>query len=249
VPHMIMVHGMAQFMKLYGLEGSRFVAGPSGLDFAALWTELAGCQTSGVPVSLLGSSFGFVHFFDWMEAHGRRLELPLGSRIMDAGGYKGRSREIERDAFVRWAAEICGVPRDRVINLLGMTELASQIYDWIAPVAAVGGVTRMKLPPPWVRTEVVDPRRPGPDGPERLGDGEVGLLRHLDLANVERPIMVQSEDVARCVSAVVDGSPRLGFEILGRAKGAEPRGCSLSAADLAPPPPRHGEGDVRSPST
>ena len=243
VPHMIMVHGMALFVKMYGLDGSRFISGPNGLDLATLWTELDGCQRTGVPVTLIGPSFGFVHFFDWMKAEGRRLELPAGSRLMDAGGYKGRSREISRDAFVSWAAEMCGVPRERVINLLGMTELASQIYDWIAPDASAHGVARMKLPPRWVRTEVVDPRRLGPDGPEPVADGEVGLLRHLDLANVERPIMVQSEDVGRCVPATSGNERSRGFEILGRAKGAEPRGCSLSAEEFASPR-RRGEHDA-----
>ena len=243
VPHMIMAHGMAHLIERYGLEGSRFVAGPRGLDFAALWTELDDCQRAGVPVSLLGSSFGFVHFFDWMEGAGRRLELPAGSRIMDAGGYKGRSREIGRDAFVSWAAQMCGVHPARVLNLLGMTELASQIYDRIA--ASSGTVTRMKLPPHWVRTSVVDPRRMGPDGPELAGDGQLGLLRHLDLANVERPIMIQSEDVGRFVPANADGRLQRGFEIVGRARGAEPRGCSLSAEDLASPPPRSDECDAR----
>jgi hypothetical protein len=242
VPHMIMVHGMAQLMAVYGLDGSRFVAGPKGLDFAALWTELDGCQNAGVPVSVLGSSFGFVHFFDWMEAQGRRLELPAGSRLMDAGGYKGRSREIDRDAFVSWAAQICGVRRARVVNLLGMTELASQIYDRITPARTV---TRMKLPPSWMRTQVVDPRRLGPDGPDPIRDGELGLLCHLDLANVERPIMIQSEDVGRFVSANPDGALQRGFEIVGRAKGAEPRGCSLSAEHLAAQPPRHSAHEAR----
>jgi hypothetical protein len=243
VPHMIMVHGMAHLVRVYGLDGSRFVAGPQGVDFAALWTELDGCRTAGVPVSLLGSSFGFVHFFDWMEAAGRRLELPAGSRIMDAGGYKGRSREIGRDVFVSWAAQICGVPPARVVNLLGMTELASQIYDRITPGA---GVVRMKLPPPWMRTSVVDPRRSGPDGPALAGDGQLGLLRHLDLANIERPIMIQSEDVGRCIAADAGGARQRGFEILGRARGAEPRGCSLVAEDLAARAPGHGEPDARS---
>lgn len=231
--HMIMVHGMAHIMKTFGLEGSRFLGGPQGVDFPALGAELAGCQAAGVPVSLMGSSFGFVHFFDWMEREGRRLELPAGSRVMDAGGYKGRSREIGRDAFVSWAAQLLGVAPGSVTNLLGMTELASQIYDWIAPDAPARGALRMKLPPRWVRTEVVDPRRQGPEGPLPVEGGAVGLLRHLDLANVERPIMVQSEDVGRAVSAIIDGAPAHGFEILGRAKGAEPRGCSLSADDVA----------------
>jgi hypothetical protein len=235
VPHMIMAHGMAHLIREYGLPGSRFLAGPRGIDFAALWSELDGCQWKGIPVSLLGSSFGFVHFFDWLEREGCRLELPAGSRLLDAGGYKGKSREIDREAFVAWAAQLCGLRPARVINLLGMTELASQIYDRLTPGAA--GVARMKLPPHWVRTTVVEPRRQGQRGAEPVGDGEVGLLRHVDLGNVERPIAIQSEDLGRAVAASIDGTLRRGFEILGRARGAEPRGCSLTAEDLAAPRP------------
>jgi len=229
-PHMIMVHGLAHLVRTFGLEGSRFMLGPKGLDPEVLWSELVQCQERGVPVALLGSSFGFVHFFDGMEGQGRTLALPEGSRLMDAGGYKGRSREIGRGQFVTWASSRCGVPVTRVVNLLGMTELASQIYDRID-----GNGERVKQSPPWMRTEVVDPRRRDGDGhghtPYRVEDGQVGLLRHLDLANVERPLMIQSEDVGR---AMAGG----GFEILGRAKGAEPRGCSLNADDL-----RGGNGD------
>ncbi len=225
-PHMIMVNGMAHLMKTFGLEGSRFMLGPNGLDPDELWEELSRCQKADVPVAMFGSSFGFVHFFDWMEAGGKKLNLPDGSRLMDAGGYKGRSREIGRAQFVSWASAMCGVPGTRVVNLLGMTELASQIYDRVDR-----SLERMKVSPPWMRTEVVDPRRGmanAIDGPGVVEVGQQGLLRHLDLANVERPIMVQSEDVGRLV---VSGGQR-GFEILGRAKGAEPRGCSLSAGEL-----------------
>jgi hypothetical protein len=241
VPHMIMVHGMAHMVKTFGIDGSRFVAGPGGVDFAALWTELVGCQQAGVPVSLLGASFAFVHFFDWMEGEGRRLALAAGSRLLDAGGYKGRSREISRNTFVSWAARMCGLHRESVINLLGMTELASQIYDWISPGAPIRA-GRMKLPPRWMRTELVDPRRF--EGAEPADDRPVGLLRHLDLANVERPLVVQSEDVARGVSAGAGSAARRGFEIIGRAKGAEPRGCSLTADDVAAPA-RSSDGESR----
>jgi hypothetical protein len=230
-PHMIMVHGMAHLVKTFGLDGSRFVAEAGGIDFAALWSELVTCQQSGVPVSLLGASFGFVHFFDWMENDGRRLVLPAGSRLLDAGGYKGRSREINRTTFVSWAARMCGLRRESVINLLGMTELASQIYDWIPQGAPRA---RMKLPPRWMRTELVDPRRSEGGRSAAVDEGELGLLRHLDLANLERPLVVQSEDVGRCVIAGAGSTAKRGFEILGRAKGAEPRGCSLTADDVSP---------------
>jgi len=58
--------------------------------------------------------------------------------------------------------------------------------------------------PPWVRTLELD-----------------GCLRHFDLANVESVLAVQTEDRGRL-------TPR-GFEFLGRAIGAEPKGCSLAA--------------------
>lgn len=234
-PHMIMVNGMAHLMRCFGLEGSGFLVGDkAGLDVAALLEELRRCQEREVAVALVGSSFGFVHFFDWLEGRGERLALPQGSRLLDAGGYKGRSREIGRDEFVAWASRLCGVPAARVVNLLGMTELASQIYDAIDE----GGGGRRKLPPPWMRSDVIDPRRRGEGGPRVVADGELGLLRHFDLTNVERPAMIQSEDVARRVGD--------GFEILGRAKGAEPRGCSLSAEDLGGAGASRGARELRS---
>jgi hypothetical protein len=232
VPFLIMVHGMAHIVRTFGLEESRFMGGPGGLDFAEVRAELERCQRAGVPVSLLGSSFGFVHLFDWMEREGHRFALPAGSRLMDAGGYKGRSREIGRDAFVGWASSMLGLAADRVINLLGMTEMASQIYDRVR-AGSEAGPARMKAPPSWVRTQVVDPRRAGADGPQPVESGAVGLLRHLDLANVERPSAVQSEDMARAIAA--EPGARAGFEIIGRARGAEARGCSLTAEDLHRP--------------
>jgi hypothetical protein len=253
-PHMIMVHGMNHMIGQFGAEGSRFCIGAQGLDAQALLDELRQCEKDGAPVTLMGSSFGFVHLFDVMEERGLRLSLPEGSRLMDAGGYKGRSREIERAQFVEWACALLGLPRERVVNLLGMTELASQIYDGslarsvrgVANASATGmsatgmsatgmsatgmSATRMKEPPRWVRTRIVDPTV------LESGDlGEIrdvrrpGLLRHLDLANVERPMVVQADDVGLRREG---GAERPGFEILRRARGAEPRGCSLSVEEF-----------------
>jgi hypothetical protein len=57
-----------------------------------------------------------------------------------------------------------------------------------------------------------------------LPEGEVGLLRHFDLANLHTVAAVQTDDLG-----VRRGD---GFEVLGRAAGAEPRGCSLAAEEL-----------------
>ena len=232
-PHMIMVHGMNHMIGQFGAEGSRFCIGAQGLDVKALLDELRQCEKDGAPVTLMGSSFGFVHLFDVMEEQGLRLSLPDGSRLMDAGGYKGRSREIERAQFVELACALLGLLPERVVNLLGMTELASQIYDGSLAHSVRGvanaSATRMKEPPHWVRTRIVDPTAFESGDLGEIRDGRrPGLLRHLDLANVERPMVVQSDDVGlQCESA--EG---LGFEILRRAKGSEPRGCSLSVEEF-----------------
>jgi len=51
--------------------------------------------------------------------------------------------------------------------------------------------------------------------------GERGLLRHVDLANWESISFLQTHDIGRAAGN--------GFEVLGRAVGAEVRGCSALA--------------------
>ncbi|MGH9753199.1 MAG: hypothetical protein ACREA2_10485 [Blastocatellia bacterium] len=232
-PHMIMVHGMNHMIEQFGAEGSRFCIGAHGFDVKALLDELRQCEKGGAPVTLMGSSFGFVHLFDAMEEQGLRLALPDGSRLMDAGGYKGRSRELERAEFVQWACALLGLPRERIVNLLGMTELASQIYDGAiarsVQAAAGASVKTGKEPPHWVRTRIVDPTAFESGELGEIRDvGRPGLLRHLDLANVERPMVVQSDDIGVWRESAEGG----GFEILRRARGSEPRGCSLSVEEF-----------------
>lgn len=228
-PHVIMINGMAHLMRCFGAEGSRFFVGPNGLETRALLDELTKCIQGNIPVALMGSSFGFVHLFDEMERRGRKLVLPEESRLMDAGGYKGRNREIERTAFVSWVTAMLGLWPERVVNLLGMTELASQIYDgvlWRSATRRETAPPRMKEPPHWVRTEVVDPTRLRNGEMEVIPDADrVGLLRHLDLANLERPMVIQSEDIGIRRES--------GFEVIQRIKGAEPRGCSLTMEQFA----------------
>ena len=60
-----------------------------------------------------------------------------------------------------------------------------------------------------------------------VADGETGLVRIFDLANVFSVLAVQTEDLA-----IRRGD---GFELLGRAAAAEPRGCSLMSPLVVPP--------------
>jgi hypothetical protein len=103
-----------------------------------------------------------------------------------------------------------------------MTEMCSQFYDNVIRDRCQGRAThRAKAGPPWVRTLVLDP-----GSLREVAAGDTGLLCHFDLANVGTAVAVLTEDVGRVVPD--------GFELVGRAAGAEGRGCSLSAAEFLP---------------
>lgn len=209
-PQMIMAHGMARIASRFGI-GDPFFAVGSGrlLDDQALqalkvWTD------QGSPITMIGGSFGFVNFMERMPDN-CRLTLPPGSRLLDAGGFKGRSREVDRFEFMDMVEDRFGIPRGNIFNLYGLTELASQFYS-------LGEGS--KQPPHWTRVRVVDPMSLKDVKPHQQG---VPLL--IDLANVSRPMAVITDDIA-------EAAPDGGFHLLGRASGSAPRGCSLDLETL-----------------
>ncbi|HEX3989011.1 MAG TPA: long-chain fatty acid--CoA ligase [Verrucomicrobiae bacterium] len=156
------------------------------------------------PVAVLGTAFSFVHLLDHLDAVGARISLPPGSRVMETGGYKGRSREVPKPQLRAMISKFLGVSESNIVTEYGMSELSSQAYEH-------GGVFQF---PPWAKARVVSPET----GAE-VGEGETGLLQVFDLANIWSVMAVQTEDLA-----VRRGA---GFELLGRVAKSEPRGCSL----------------------
>lgn len=219
-PHMVMAYGMNRLRNYFGLPRSRFLVGKEGFEVETLIKELRASEEERIPVTLCGGSFGFVNFFDYCHEKGLRFKLPSGSRILDAGGFKGKSREVNRDEFMREVEEIFGIKKDYAVNLLGMTEIASQFYDNTLKNCCRGISARnAKVNPPWTRTVVVDPESLDP-----LPPGELGLLKHIDLANRGHILAIQTDDLGRITPE--------GFEVFGRAKGDASRGCSLTIDEM-----------------
>jgi hypothetical protein len=220
-PHMIMAHGMRHLMGRFGDAGSGFFAGKDGLDLPRLLAALERACEEQVPICLIGASFGLVHLIDALQAR-LPLQLPPRSRLMDAGGYKGRSRELQPEDFRALMARSFGLEDASIVNLLGMTELSSQIYDDALALTTAGqpATGRRKVAPHWLRTHVTSIEAPSRDAEE----GEVGILAHYDLANFSRPIALLSDDLGRAQPG--------GFRILSRIKSSEPRGCSVSIDEL-----------------
>ena len=173
-------------------------------------------QSIDRPVLLMGTAFSFVHLLDYMKFERLELQLPAGSRVMETGGYKGRSRVVPKFELYKKIRIRLGVAEDDIVCEYGMSELSSQAYDTGRNHDSDGDEVRLFRFPPWARTLVASPET----GVE-VSDGEIGLLRIFDLANVYSVMAIQTEDLA-----VKYGDE---FGLIGRMPQAEPKGCSLMA--------------------
>jgi hypothetical protein len=188
-------------------RGKFWVKGDA-FDFAGLRKALLARKGK---IGLAGTAFAFVHLLEAWEGL-PPLHLPAGSWLLETGGFKGRSREVPKDELYRRLSRMFSIPPGAIWNEYGMSELSSQAYAC--------GVTGLHATPPWARVLVCDPAT----GRE-VGVGRRGLVRWIDLANVDSVMALQTLDAAQRRAD--------GFQLLGRLARTEPRGCSLSADDLA----------------
>lgn len=214
LPNSSLAHYLALALHNFGTPESRYYLGAQGLQVDELCATLAQVQASGEPMALLGASYSLVHLMDALQARGLSFRLPAGSRLLDTGGFKGQSREMDMDLFYDMLASTFGVPRSACINMYGMTELSTQFYD-----AGNAVLPSLKSGPHWIRTRVLDPLT-GQESPR----GERGILAHTDLGNFNSVTTILTEDVG----VEVEG----GFLLLGRAQGAQAKGCSLAVDEF-----------------
>lgn len=232
-PHSSLVHMLEVIRRCLGESEEAFLGradagGAWELDGERTFARLQSACEEGVAVAVLGTAFSFVHLLDRLAERELRLALPPGSLVMETGGYKGRSRSLPKAELHALIGERLGVPASRIVCEYGMSELSSQAYDTPSGAAfpATGGPAddrphagRVFRFPPWARARVVSP-----ETGREVGDGETGLIQVFDLANVFSVMAIQTQDLG-----VRRGD---GFELLGRAAPAEPRGCSLLAAEV-----------------
>lgn len=219
-PDSSLAHMIGLIRREYGGDDAAWFMKETGLDSDRFMESLDDACDQNRPVILLGVTLAFFQFLEQARSRRRSFRLPSGSRIMDTGGFKGRKIDLSKFELYRRHEETFGVPQSHIVNEYGMTEMCSQFYDTVLRDHVNGVVRpRHKRIPPWVRTLIVDP-----ETLEELPPGQTGLLRHYDLANCGSVMALQTEDIGRTVSD--------GFEITGRAAGAEARGCSLIVEEL-----------------
>jgi hypothetical protein len=210
-PHSSLSAMFGFWQKASRQTGSRFWIRHGHFEFARLRKTLTAQIKAHRPLAICGTAFSFVHLIDaWASLP--PLRLPGGSWLLETGGFKGRSREVSKAELYAQLGRTFSVRDDAIWNEYGMSELSSQAY--------ARGIKGLHHTPPWTRVLVCDPAT----GRE-VSVGKQGLVHWIDLANTDSVLTVQTLDVAERTPS--------GFRLVGRLPRTEPRGCSLSADDLA----------------
>jgi hypothetical protein len=228
-PHSSLVHMFETVRQMSALPESAFTGRLSDddswtIDFTATVQKLTAACVGGKPLTVLGTAFSFVHLLDYLAENQLHFQLPEHSRAMETGGYKNRSRTMPKAGLHALITKRLGIAPENIVCEYGMSELSSQAYagtsdKWpVTREAASSGrpppVARHFQFPPWARAQIISP-----ETGREVGEGETGLIRVFDLANVFSVAAVQTEDLA-----IRRGEQ---FELIGRAPLAGQRGCSL----------------------
>lgn len=217
MPDSSLVHMCQRFVEAFGLPstGPTWLIDGEVIEVSGFDERVSQALTSDQPVLVLATSFALVHFLDALGDD--TFRLPPGSRVMQTGGFKGRSREVPADELRAHVSKMFGVPERSIVSEYGMTELSSQFYErTIFDAEAKHGSF---AEPPWARVVPVDPETLAP-----VPEGEVGIAKIIDLLNIDSAVVVLTQDRVRRRGAH--------FELLGRLPGAPPRGCSIAIDDL-----------------
>jgi len=223
-PELTMAFGITEVMNNVGTLGGRHYIGPAGLNIDEFLNDIKNYESKGEPVSIIAPSFALVVILDKLTEKGVKFKMAPGSRVLDAGGFKGRSREISRPDMLRSIEECFAIPPQYCINALGMSELGTQYYDdnlknYIAGINA----PTAKRNPHWAKTLVMKL-----DGDMNYLAPQIssikGALVHFDLSNFDRALAILTDDLG-CYKED-------GFEVCGRIKEGDLKGCSLTIEEL-----------------
>ena len=211
-PDSSLVHMIGRFVETMAtaasIEDTYFIS-DGVLDVVALDDRVARLLMSNATKTIvLGTSLAYALL---LEAFGdAKFRMPEGTRVMQTGGFKGKTLEFDAAKLRRDLARAFCIDPSAIISEYGMTELSSQFWERSPNVYAE---------PPWARVVPVDPNTLAP-----VKDGDVGVARIEDLLNVDSAIAIVTADRVRRVAG--------GFELLGREAGAPPRGCSIATEEM-----------------
>lgn len=199
------------------------------VDDVALDTASRAAVEQGQPVTVIGFTFLlYTALLEPLERAGRHYPLPPGSTIVHIGGWKKlEERKVDRSRLAAAAQAVFGIAANHVVDTYGFTEQMGTVH----PECAAG----RKHAPSYADVLVRDPLTL-----RCLPDGEEGVGQFLSLVPHSYPgFSVLTDDIVRVLGRDLCRCGRRGttFEVVGRHKSAEIRGCGDVLAEkivLAP---------------
>lgn len=172
---------------------------------------------SDKPITICGFTFlVYVNLIKFCKAQKITLPLPLGSSIIHIGGWKKLADQmVDREIFIKDACDVFALNPENVIDIYGFTEQMGTIY----PECKYGH----KHVPDFAHLIVRNPY-----SYKELKIGEIGVGQFLSLVPrsyvgfsllTDDLIKITGEDDCNC------GRKGVRFQVIGRAKSAEIRGC------------------------
>jgi hypothetical protein len=189
---------------------TRWLVREDSVDVAQLRSATEAAALRGEALLLLATSLSLQLL---VRDHGTdKVRLPASSVVMQTGGNKGRHEQVDPQQLSHRICDFFQITPAAIIGEYGMTELGSQLYEGVhwQPLATPG----VYFAPPWLEAVPVDPVTLEP-----VREGEVGLARFVDLANVDSAMVILTRDLIRR-----EGE---GIRLHGRQPGSPLRGCSL----------------------
>ncbi|MCB9707680.1 MAG: hypothetical protein H6714_02660 [Myxococcales bacterium] len=214
-PRSSLSYMLARFLAWFPHKDSTYIWQNNHLDIRLLSQRLDSACHCRQPVALLGTALAFAHALKSLETTWR---LPLHSRVMLTGGFKGKVHDVSFQDLRQSIATTFAIPEDFIVGEYGMTEVSSQLYTLNLRNASLDLPIRREdyWAPGWTRVSVVLPETGCPAPP-----GEVGIIRIDDLANLDSVASIQTSDLGVLSTH--------GLTLLGRAQHAGMRGCSWTA--------------------
>jgi hypothetical protein len=201
--------------------------GAPALAIDHLHSTLQGFLERRAPVCLLGYTY-IVHRYVVapLLRLGSRYPLPAGSILLHFGGWKRLEEQaVDRAHFNADVEAVFGGRQLQIRDIYGFTEQLGIIY----PDDGCG----VRLVPAYSEVRVRDPFTL-----KLQPDGVPGLLQFITPLPHSYPgVSLLLDDIGQIVSRDIGVDGRFGtrFEVLGRAKGAEIRGCGDTLPDPSLP--------------
>ncbi|WP_431065198.1 hypothetical protein [Methylotuvimicrobium sp.] len=193
------------------------------LDIKALIEAINELNVNNESFCLLGYTFVlYQHVLKTLASAGTVFSLPESASLIHFGGWKKlENLKVGKSKLNQTATEVLGLQRDKIYDIYGFTEQLGVIY----PDDPEG----IKRAPVYAEVLVRDPV-----SLEVVPDGKIGLLEFISPLPHSYPgIAVLTDDMGRILTRQPssNGWCGTGFEIIGRAKNAEIRGCGDTLPD------------------